>query len=75
MNEGTDLKEDSLETKKEEARGYILSLIQQASVLGGNDTEFGDMNALIEQMQIDEITPEKAKRDAYEIYERKNPYH
>lgn len=59
----------------EEARMHIMSVMQNCGIMGANDSEYEDLQKLVDHLLKKEIAPERAKKLADEIFERKNPYH
>ena len=60
---------------KKNAAEYIMACITEVSQLGANDQEVSSLNELLENLDKDVISPEKARDLAQEIVDRKNSYH
>lgn len=58
-----------------EAETYISEIMSEVSSMGGNDSEIPVLNRLIQSLKSGQVSPEEAKKEAYEIFSRKQDYH
>lgn len=58
-----------------EAETYISEIMSEVSSMGGNDSEIPVLNRLIQSLRSGQVSPEEAKKEAYEIFSRKQDYH
>jgi hypothetical protein len=60
---------------KEEAEIVIKSIIGEVHTMGANDSEIPELQGIIEELGLGNITPEDAIIKAGQIRERKTEYH
>jgi uncharacterized membrane protein YjjP (DUF1212 family) len=70
MNKGIDSAPDPIE----EARMFVMNILDQCNVLGANTDEFEKIQEIVQKLKVQEISPEEAKKQAQEIYESKMQY-
>jgi hypothetical protein len=58
-----------------EAEVYIYGIISELGSMGGNDFEIPVLNRLIQSLKSGQVSPEEAKKQAYEIFSKKQDYH
>lgn len=58
-----------------QARQAIEQIRAEISVLGANDSEFSDLNNIIDQLDQQNITPQEAIQQAQAVRDSKQDYH
>jgi hypothetical protein len=57
------------------AKSVIEEIRSEISVMGGNDSEFDELNNILAQLENGSYSPERAVEEARKIRDRKADYH
>ena len=63
------------EAYRHDVEAQIFEIINQANIMGANDTEIPELRDLIDSLHKNTITPEKALARAQAILNSKQDYH
>jgi hypothetical protein len=66
---------DTLVLTKEQAEMQIRAILQEVALIGANDSEFGNFEAIIQKLDAGELEPVEALEQAHLIKSSKMDYH
>jgi len=66
---------NELEKPKQDPRSIIEAIRQEISVMGANDSEFSQLDAIINTLNSGTIDDEEAIKRAYAVRDNKQDYH